>query len=689
LTIADTAALDLTGAFTIECWAYIEEFGLEGDPYYFPAFVNKPTEAAWYSTNYRIGVLSNDRGVWGYYTSSSGIVSAGNSYIAQKGDWYRYTLVRDTTTKKLKYIIHGRDGEVFFYNEVNFASPTETIGTSGLPLFIGWSGPYNHLAGTYDSTDMYLDGKIDEIRISNVARDYSIPPQISGVTILDNIHADSTETAEVFAVISHPDETTTITDKKLLYSTNKGASWSELTMTTVGGDTVSAVIPPQPEATRVDYYVLAVDYKNDSTKAPSLERDYYTYGFYRTPRMVLETTFENSLDDQSYYQNSTIVSNTGTGAFSTDAKEGTYSYQFLDVGNPEYVYFDSPFLTMRNFTIELWFKIENDYKLTYTRILTRTADPRNFLTESYRIRFEPNGDLVARYDTDGPRDAVSLTIPDSLIDVDSWYKIIYQKSDSLVQFHLKDAVGDSLYLAADSTDIADNPPIVATAPLRLGGAGNVWDRVERNFIGKIDDLEIRNDEFYNQLMSLDDFAVEAFGANVSSNSVELTWRAPSEASLEGFQVQRREQGGDYVAVDFVERVMESNGAKARYRFVDGSLTPNAYEYRLKCVGYDGSFVYSDAILATVETPSEFALKQNYPNPFNPTTTVDFTLPDRATARIDVYNQLGERVAVLLDETLDAGYHSTTWNAANFPSGVYFYQLSADGRTSVQKMVLLK
>ena len=88
-------------------------------------------------------------------------------------------------------------------------------------------------------------------------------------------------------------------------------------------------------------------------------------------------------------------------------------------------------------------------------------------------------------------------------------------------------------------------------------------------------------------------------------------------------------------------------------------------------------------------PASFQLAQNYPNPFNPTTTIKFDLTERTNATLTIYNQLGQKVDELVNTVMDAGYHSVTWNAANQPSGVYFYELRTENFSSVKKLMLMK
>jgi hypothetical protein len=90
-----------------------------------------------------------------------------------------------------------------------------------------------------------------------------------------------------------------------------------------------------------------------------------------------------------------------------------------------------------------------------------------------------------------------------------------------------------------------------------------------------------------------------------------------------------------------------------------------------------------------EVPSHYLLGQNYPNPFNPTTTIDFSLPEASHAILAVYNVLGQEVARLVDDSFPAGQYRVTFDARDFPSGVYSYRLEAGSVTQVRSMLLVK
>ncbi len=92
---------------------------------------------------------------------------------------------------------------------------------------------------------------------------------------------------------------------------------------------------------------------------------------------------------------------------------------------------------------------------------------------------------------------------------------------------------------------------------------------------------------------------------------------------------------------------------------------------------------------SASAPKSFALDQNYPNPFNPTTTIRFSLAQKARVTLCVFDVVGKKVTKLLDESLNAGEHAVNFNATGLPSGFYFYSLTAGQLTQARKATLLK
>jgi hypothetical protein len=180
----------------------------------------------------------------------------------------------------------------------------------------------------------------------------------------------------------------------------------------------------------------------------------------------------------------------------------------------------------------------------------------------------------------------------------------------------------------------------------------------------------------------------SFTAKVSKGSVLLNWSTATEINNQGFEIERKTEEGQFTTIGQVI----GNGTtteRKEYSYNDTQVQSGKYYYRLKQVDFDGSFEYSNEILADISAPLEFALNQNYPNPFNPATTISFSLSEPSFVKLAVYNLLGEEVAVLKNEQMDAGFVKVSFDASALPSGMYLYKIESAQFTSTKKMMLMK
>ncbi len=88
-------------------------------------------------------------------------------------------------------------------------------------------------------------------------------------------------------------------------------------------------------------------------------------------------------------------------------------------------------------------------------------------------------------------------------------------------------------------------------------------------------------------------------------------------------------------------------------------------------------------------PASFMLKQNFPNPFNPQTTIQFSINESTSAAMKIYNSIGIEVETIFIGNIRAGIYETSWNAENFPGGIYYCTLYADNFSETIKMLLVK
>ncbi len=124
--------------------------------------------------------------------------------------------------------------------------------------------------------------------------------------------------------------------------------------------------------------------------------------------------------------------------------------------------------------------------------------------------------------------------------------------------------------------------------------------------------------------------------------------------------------------------------------VDDVADGRIRDYIIKAVGrYQPDYALYPHLL-----PDEYQLHANYPNPFNPATTICFDLPQASQVKLEIYNVLGQRIAILVDNREEAGRYQVVWDGNDsdghaVASGMYFYRLTTDQFVASKKMVLLK
>ncbi len=179
-----------------------------------------------------------------------------------------------------------------------------------------------------------------------------------------------------------------------------------------------------------------------------------------------------------------------------------------------------------------------------------------------------------------------------------------------------------------------------------------------------------------------------FSARKTNEGVTLLWKTASELNNAGFEVQRK-SNNKWNAIGFVRGTGTTTEAQS-YTFIDQTASGKV-QYRLKQIDFDGQFEYSHVVEVDAGFPKQFSLEQNYPNPFNPTTLIIYQIPISSEVKLEVYDVLGKKVATLVNEFMEAGTHTYTFDASRFAltSGTYFYRIQAGGFTATKKMVLLK
>ena len=111
-------------------------------------------------------------------------------------------------------------------------------------------------------------------------------------------------------------------------------------------------------------------------------------------------------------------------------------------------------------------------------------------------------------------------------------------------------------------------------------------------------------------------------------------------------------------------------------------------------GLADSVLTSVADTPTNAAPSSFELFQNYPNPFNPQTTIKYQIVKYVTVKLEIYNILGQRVKIIVNEKQSSGIYTVQWDGKDklgrdVSSGIYLYRLQAQDFVQVRKLMLMR
>lgn len=115
-----------------------------------------------------------------------------------------------------------------------------------------------------------------------------------------------------------------------------------------------------------------------------------------------------------------------------------------------------------------------------------------------------------------------------------------------------------------------------------------------------------------------------------------------------------------------------------------------YDNVVIATSYIGPMQTTTEVQQTAESlPGDFQLFQNYPNPFNPDTEIPFSLPKSSYVTLEIYNSLGQKIAVLINGNMNPGSYKVRFDASELASGVYYYAIRAGEIQMVKKMLLVQ
>ncbi len=353
------------------------------------------------------------------------------------------------------------------------------------------------------------------------------------------------------------------------------------------------------------------------------------------------------------------------------------NYQIRVLGGFEYVVFAKPF--NKNYYPEFY-----NNKRTFQeadRILVNSdVTDINFIIEQKPVYNNGITGLVKDFNTGDPVQAIVTAFK---LQNGRFKKFKSTRTDSLGNYSLENLIpGNYLVFARPTLPYLPGYYKADTVALRWRDADTVIV-TENSFLTGIDiNLITRPDtgfavvkgKVYNIFGEPVNTIIYAF--DLSGNLVSYT-----NSSNDGSYSLENMPAGDYTLI--IDDPEYENTAS------NGTIT---LDYGTNSVLSKDLFVSpssTTSVRNSTAIPSGFTLSQNYPNPFNPSTTIRFTIPEKAHVVLEVYNLIGQKVATLINDEMNPGQYDVNFTANNLTSGVYLYKIQAGSFSSVKKMILLK
>ncbi|HEY5122662.1 MAG TPA: T9SS type A sorting domain-containing protein [Ignavibacteria bacterium] len=223
-----------------------------------------------------------------------------------------------------------------------------------------------------------------------------------------------------------------------------------------------------------------------------------------------------------------------------------------------------------------------------------------------------------------------------------------------------------------------------------------------------DQIYIRPDSTNNNVRSLAKSKTNIIYAGLDTGGIIFSSNNGTTWAQSGFTVPNV----NAIVFNSLNHIFAGTGGNGVYRSTDNGVSwtqvNNGFtnNNRINALAIDGAgFIYSGLNGGSVykslqsttisiknissEIPSGYSLHQNYPNPFNPTTKIKFDLPKNGFVKLVIYDLLGKEIEILVNEKQSPGTYEVTFNASEYPSGVYFYRLTTENYSETKKMILIK
>ncbi len=244
---------------------------------------------------------------------------------------------------------------------------------------------------------------------------------------------------------------------------------------------------------------------------------------------------------------------------------------------------------------------------------------------------------------------------------------------------LNDVASAYVFTSGVPTSEPATPTITATdnaTGTDIGATGVVSVILRQGTVGvgacTIDGIRVAN-AWYNAPLPV---SIKSFKASLLNNSTSLVWNTTNEINVDGFAIERSEDGNSYTNIGFVSA---KNTTSNSYTFNDVLQLKKATYYRLKITDKDGSFKFSSVIVMNAKSSIKLDV---YPNPA--TNNLVITHPQSTVnSTVKIINLDGKN---MLTQNMQIGATQSTIDVSKLIKGNYLVVFENDGIRSATQFV---
>lgn len=177
----------------------------------------------------------------------------------------------------------------------------------------------------------------------------------------------------------------------------------------------------------------------------------------------------------------------------------------------------------------------------------------------------------------------------------------------------------------------------------------------------------------------------SLSGNLHNSLVTLNWSTINEEDITGFELQRSNDGLNFVSVD---RASSKGNGNHTYAATDDLKTFNgkAVYYRIRAVDVNGKYAYSASIRISLSNIKEIVIR---PNPFVSHINLQITVQKISNGAVRIYAEDG-KIVYTRTVQLSEGLNSIIIDdLQQLPAGTYLIELNFNGVRKTEKLIKTK